>query len=189
MNLMRNGVRRQDRLVLLGSFQAHQVLEKSRRAARPGLQVETPFLGVEPEASPHVSSRTGRAELLPPAVFAVGFRWRLGLKSDQNGQGESDVHGSPAWSELTFKIPSQHQHRQNSPRHQAASEQFGGVRSPARHARSSPRAQRKRPPEPGFRRPRGCFSSELVQSSLPLILGRIRRRPTGCRAFLLPPRG
>ena len=81
MNQVGNGVGRQDRLVFLGSFRAHEVLEIAVPQHDPCSEVEPPFFGVEPEASPQLFPR--RVGLRPLRRPAWRRSWGLfGLKSE-----------------------------------------------------------------------------------------------------------
>ena len=71
MNLVGNGVGRQDRLVLLGPFRAHEMFEVSFPQHHPGPQDHLFRLGVEPEiASQAFPGRVGLERFafgLPPS--------------------------------------------------------------------------------------------------------------------------
>ncbi len=83
MNLVGNGVGRQDRLVLLGSLGTHEMFEISFSQHHPRSQDHLFGLGIEPEVAPRL--RPGRIGLeygdglgLPPSSAAGP----LGTKQD-----------------------------------------------------------------------------------------------------------
>ena len=95
MNLVRNGVGRENRLVLLGSFRTHEVFEISLPQARLGLARSPFFLGVKPETAPEAPpSGIGLERIRRLLRFRAIIGGRGNRTKQDQGQSNTDVQRS-----------------------------------------------------------------------------------------------
>ena len=189
MNLVRNGIGRQDRLVFLGSFRAHEMFEISIPQHDPGSEVHALFLGDRTRGFVPGFFQAGSGWSACPACRAADFGGSAAGTTRRTARTRAGVHDSPRLDcgrgsrddpfikHLEMSVAVSSGSRLERSRERSAIAEF-----------LSNAGARKRPPElssGGL-----CLVFDQIGfAELASICEQIRRRPTECRAAPLPPRG